>query len=126
MIITPIDEFKVGSKNIAESNKKRVDRVILVKETNIGFLFKEFEDLLKNGTVIMLKYLLENKVFFEIIADNYIDEIIEVYIYLDNDLKHEYVNCLKESYIIRGDRGIRYSFTPIVRKYKGLLIAKVI
>lgn len=120
MIIKPVEKLIVGSKDIAESNKKRICNILEIGKPDVNVLFKEVEELLKSGSIVMLKYILENKLFFEVIADYFIDEIIEVHSSLKEELKCDYINCLKESYIIRGENGIRYSWTPLVKRYESL------
>ena len=94
-------------------------RIKNVKETQNGNLKKIFEYLgqaLTAGNKGNIKLVLQEKIFFEEIPNECIDQIAEVFSKIPKENINTCISMLQESYLIRGTRGYRFTFTPILKR----------
>lgn len=118
MNIIPVESLNLGESNsIVQLNKRRILQINSIGKKNIDSMFNELEELLDSNSALSLKYLLENKMFYEQIHDEIIYNIIDC---CNLKYRNEYIKDLKESYRVRGEKGIAFSWGFIIRKYERL------
>lgn len=118
MVIKVIDEIlERNSNNLIESNRERIK---LIKE-NINkseMLFDELKFYLNKKDNIQIRNLLENKMFFEKINDNIINDITLTYYNISSNFKEEFINCLMQSYKLKATSGIRICIIALLDRYR--------
>lgn len=120
MIIKPIDELVAVSESIIDANKKRIEKIKAISNKEKEMLFQEFEINVEEKAFTSIKMLLENRMFFEIIEEEMIENLVKVYHSNNIHRKIEYINCLKESYKIRGIKGAMFTFGGIIKRFSML------
>lgn len=102
-------------KDILNDIEDRMIKVDEVVETKCDEVFLNLEKALIENDKIDIKFLLEECIFFEVIHDFIIDDLVNTFYF--TKLKKEFMLELKKSYIKRGKKGIRFAWTPIINSY---------
>lgn len=120
MIINPIEELLATSESIVDANKKRIEKIKNVSNEEKEELFQKLKIDVEKKEIPLIKFLLENRLFFEIIEDEFIEKLVKIYHNINMYRKIEYINCLKESYKLRGVKGIVFAFGGIIKRFDRL------
>ena len=119
MYIRPIKELLI-SDDIISANKVRKSKVenIISCKSIVDTAFSKLKLALNLDNVSKVEYVLSYELFFEVIPFECIEELLSVYLNLNNsDSKYSFVDALRGSYIDKGSRGFLFSFMPIINKF---------
>lgn len=98
------------------SNNLRIENIEKTQKGNLQTLFKCLKHSLKAEDRGKIKWFLQEVVFFEEIPDECIDQLIEAFNKVQDEKIIMFIDMLRESYALRGTRGYRFTFTPILRR----------
>lgn len=103
---------KCQGKSVIEANKIRIQKIKEVKQRGVEYHFINIKKKLDENESV-LTYM-EDNLFFEKI-DNVVYEHLEtVWKRIDSKKREELISQMKESYMLRGERGYRFSITTIL------------
>ena len=116
MIIKAIDEIATSGASAIESNKIRMKNIQknIYNLTLVDKLFFELEKAILKRDMVEVENIICKKLFFEIPCLGLSSKIIEVY---ENHANKKYfIDELKKSYIIRGVKGMLFTWMPILNR----------
>ena len=116
MIIKAIDEIATSGASAIESNKIRMKNIQknIYNLTLVDKLFFELEKAILKRDMVEVENIICKKLFFEIHCLGLGSKIIEVY---ENHANKKYfIDELKKSYIIRGVKGMLFTWMPILNR----------
>ncbi|MBQ9014018.1 MAG: hypothetical protein IJ094_10800 [Bacilli bacterium] len=116
MVIKTTEIINSKGLSIIESNKLRMNMIKdnlndLIKLENV---FLELEKAILTRDKQEIKNIVSDNLYYEILCEGFEDKIIDTY-EKQNNKKH-FIDELRRSYIIRGVKGIQFSWTPILNK----------
>lgn len=103
--------------NIIERNKLRINLIKNNDFKKVSVLFKKVQYCIENKFLFELKIILQDELYFEIIPNKFLDNLVNTYNKIDKSIQNQYINELKQSYMIRGTKGIRFSLGGIINKF---------
>ncbi|MGL5764507.1 MAG: hypothetical protein ACRCX8_02585 [Sarcina sp.] len=114
MIVRIIPELYGNSNNKVIANKKRISSIKgnISNKSRLKELFNKLEEYLTTGNIGDTLNLLVNEMFFEEIANSFVEELHIAYVVATD--KNDFINKLRESYIIRGVRSIKPAWSPVM------------
>lgn len=111
MIIQPIEELSEEGNRIL-ANKKRMKYIKNIITNECDKVFLELEKSLMENSFKDIAYITSHKIFFEVVDTDLLRKLQKLYILQGS----EAINKLKESYKIRGVKGINFAWTPILER----------
>ena len=116
MIIKVIDEIAASGENVIEINKIRMKKIQdnLYDLTLVDNLFLELEKSILKRDIAEIENVICKKLFFEMPCIGISSKIIDVYEGHAN--KKYFIDELKKSYIIRGVKGMLFTWMPILNR----------
>lgn len=99
--------------DIIVGNKKRIDSI--KRSIKEGTSILRLETLLETNNIMEIKTYLQNNIFFEIIEEDFVHIIIKTY--NSTDSKNDLLDELRESYNLKGVKGILFSWGRVLSKY---------
>lgn len=114
MVIKTIEKINNKCVGVIEANKLRMKMIQdNIKDLNlIDSLFSSLEEAILKKSIKEINAIISMKLFFEEICEGIEHEIINAYERQTN--KQKFIDELKKSYIIRGVKGIQFSWMPII------------
>lgn len=119
MIIEPIASLYVEDRDRIKANKLRMSKIseIISNQEVVDSLFSEIHNSLIKLDVVRLSRILSEQLFFEEVYASTILKLVDGF-GSSND-KEGFIQLLKDSYILRGVKGIRFAWTPIIDRIIG-------
>lgn len=119
MIIEPIRSLYSSDNDKVKANKLRVSKIKeVISDTNrVDELFIIVQEALLKMDVVRLSNTLSNDLFFEEVYASFILKLLDGF-NSSND-KISFIENLKVSYILKGVKGIRFAWTPIIDRLIG-------
>lgn len=116
MIIKAIDNIVTDGVSIIEINKTRMKYIqnTIYDLSLVDNLFLDLEKFILVKDVAAIEEIISKKLFFEIPCKGLGLKIINVYEKYDN--KKYFLDELKKSYLMRGVKGIMFTWMPILSK----------
>lgn len=119
MIIKTIDEvLKRNENNKIKANKERMNLIQKNNDETIDVYFDKIKLYIQQRNILGVQYILEYHLYFEEIETEFIKDIIKTYFDLNEERRKTYIDCLKESYKIRGKKGILFSLGGVIKRFK--------
>lgn len=119
MIIKTIDEvLKRNENNKIKANKERINLIKSNDKETIELYFKKMESYILEKNILGIQYILQYHLYFEEIETEFINDIMGTFFELKEEKRETYINCLKESYKVRGTKGILFSLGGIIKSFK--------
>jgi hypothetical protein len=116
MIIKATDKIVIPGASIIEINKIRMKNIQnnIYDLSLVDKLFSSLEKAILKRDIAELEKIIGEQLFFEVPCNNLGSKMIDVY---DEHVNKKYfIDELKKSYMIRGVKGIQFTWMPILNR----------